>query len=257
MNGSTVHQNLISKNDHHKMLFSSKLQNYESSEIMGTFKDYLEWDNNKDFVPTLEALQKLMKIYHEREKDMQKLGYTLPKKANNYLHSSTTGNFFPFTKNDKDILQKIRSDMMGGPFIVFTREAVVGETKIRFPDKLCKTIIGIDASQLYPSSMCQEIPTGLYTRWEMDAELRNLHPFRMDVDALKIWRWIISKILDLNVQLKVSTLPENKTKSKKISVDGFCGHCDTVFEAMVWFYHGCDCQQKKSYVWHLKRMEKA
>ena len=60
---------------------------------MSTFKDYLEWDNNKDVVPTLEALQKLMKIYHEREIDMLKLGYALPKLANIYLHSSTTAKF--------------------------------------------------------------------------------------------------------------------------------------------------------------------
>ena len=28
--------------------------------------------------------------------------------------------------------------------------------------------MGIDVSQLYPFSMCQEMPIGLYTRWELD-----------------------------------------------------------------------------------------
>ena len=32
---------------------------------------------------------------------------------------------------------------------------------------------------------------------------------------------------------------------ENFSVVGFCGHCDTVFEAMGCFYHGCDCQQKE------------
>ena len=56
--------------------------------------------------------------------------------------------------------------MVEGTSIVSTRETVVGETKIRFTDNLCRTITGIDAIQ----SMCQEMPTGLYTRWEIDAE---------------------------------------------------------------------------------------
>ena len=25
----------------------------------------------------------------------------------------------------------------------------------------------------------------------------------------------------------------------------FCGHCDTLFEVLGCFYHGCVCQQKK------------
>ena len=30
------------------------------------------------------------------------------------------------------------------------------------------------------------------------------------------------------------------------SVDGFCLHCNTVFEAMGWFYHFCPCQELRS-----------
>ena len=60
--------------------------------------------------------------------------------------------------------------MTGGPSIVFTRKAVVDQTYIRNSSNICKTIVGIDASQLYPFSMCQEMPTGLYTRWEYDSE---------------------------------------------------------------------------------------
>ena len=60
--------------------------------------------------------------------------------------------------------------MVGGPSIVFTRKAVVNETFIHKTSNLCKSIVGIDASQLYPYSMCQPMPTGLLTRWEYDSE---------------------------------------------------------------------------------------
>ena len=60
--------------------------------------------------------------------------------------------------------------MTGGPSIVFTRKAVANETFIRKLNTLCKSIVGFVASQLYPYSICQDMPTGLYTRWNYDEE---------------------------------------------------------------------------------------
>ena len=107
---------------------------------------------------------------------MLKLGCTLPNLANICLHKSSTAKFYPFTESDKDLLEKIREDMVGGPSIVFTRKAVVEETLIRNSTNPCQTIVGIDASQLYPYSMCQPMPTGLYTRWELDTESNKFTP---------------------------------------------------------------------------------
>ena len=138
---------------------------------MTTFKDFLKWYNDKDVVPTLEAMQKMMQFYHNKGIDMLKLGCTLPNLANICLHKSTNHKFYPYCESDKDLHEKIRADMTGGPSIVFTRKAVVDETHIRNSKNVCKAIVGIDASQLYPYSMCQPMPTGLYTRWEYDCEL--------------------------------------------------------------------------------------
>ena len=66
--------------------------------------------------------------------------------------------------------------MVGGPSIVFTRKAVVDESFIRKSTNVCKSIVGIDASQLYPYSMCQPMPTGLYTRWNYDTESQKFTP---------------------------------------------------------------------------------
>ena len=84
--------------------------------------------------------------------------------------------FFPFTETDKELLQKIREDIVGGPSIVFTRKAVVDETFIRNSRNVCISIVGIDASQLFPYSMCQPMPTGLHTRWEYDTESNSFQP---------------------------------------------------------------------------------
>ena len=107
---------------------------------------------------------------------MLKLGCTLPNLANICLHKYTDAKFYPFTEGDRDLLEKIREDVVGGPYIVFTRKAVVDETFIRKSTNICKSIVGIDASQLYPYSMCQPMPIGLYTRWDIDSETSRYTP---------------------------------------------------------------------------------
>ena len=67
-------------------------------------------------------------------------------------------------KEIKTSWKKIREDVVGRPSIVSTRKEVVDEIFIRKTSNLCKSIVGIDASHLYPYSMCQPMPTGLYTR---------------------------------------------------------------------------------------------
>ena len=76
-------------------------------------------------------MQKVLAFYHKKGIVMLKLGCILPNLANICLHKSTSAKFYPFTETDKDLLQKIREDMVGGPSIVFTRKAVVDETFIR------------------------------------------------------------------------------------------------------------------------------
>ena len=115
-------------------------------------------------------------FYHDKNVDMLKLGCYLPNLANICLHKSTDAKFYPFTEGDKNILEKIREGVVGGPSIVFTRKAVVDETFIRKSANNCKSIVGIDASQLYPYSMRQPMPTCLYPRWEFDSETSKFTP---------------------------------------------------------------------------------
>ena len=50
---------------------------------MTTFKDFLRWYNNKEVVPTLETILKMIAFYHLKGTDMLKLGCTLPNLATN------------------------------------------------------------------------------------------------------------------------------------------------------------------------------
>ena len=142
------------------------LQDTWKKNRMTVFKDFLKWYKNKDVVPTLEAMQKKIQFYHNKGIDMLELGCILPNLANICQHKSSNYKVHPFCGSDKDLCEHDGSDkdMAGRLSIFFTRKAVVDGTFIKNPSQIGKLIVGIDASRLYPFSMCQEMPTGLYTR---------------------------------------------------------------------------------------------
>ena len=212
---------------------------------MQNFSDFLKWYNNKDVVPTLEAMQKMIEFYHNKRIDTLKLGCTLPNLANICLHKSTDSKFYPFTESDKVLLEKIREDMVGGPSIVFTRKAVVGETFMSKSSNLCKSIVGIVASQLYPYSMCQPMPTGLYRRWEYDSETKRFTARQNKSRSFEnmVLSYFQQSRPDCKVENNVTTGRQKKIDC--FSVDGICYHCNTVFEAMGCYYHYCPCQEAR------------
>ena len=174
---------------------------------------------------------------------MLKLGCTLPNLANICLHKSTSANFYPFTETDKNLLQKVREDMEGGPPIVFTRKAVVNEFFIRNSGKNFESFVGIDSSQLYPYSICQPMPTGLYTRWEDDTESNR---FKHQQNKSRNFENLVRSYFkrqrpDCTNESFYTTVTQKKIDCFKAY--GFCAHCNTMFEAMGCFYHYCPCQE--------------
>ena len=107
---------------------SSGIDNYSylkiawEQEQITIFHAFVRWYNNKDVVPTLEAMQKTMKIYHNKGIDMLKHGCAKPNLPNVCLHKSTNIKFHFFVEADEDLHENIREDMTSGPSIVFTRK---------------------------------------------------------------------------------------------------------------------------------------
>ena len=105
----------------------SFLQSVWEKKNMQYFSDLLNWYNNKDVVPTLEAMQKMIGLYHNKEIDVLKLGCTLPNMANICMDKSTDSKFYPSPESDKELHEKTREVLAGGSSIDFTRRAVVDE----------------------------------------------------------------------------------------------------------------------------------
>ena len=115
-------------------------------EQVNWFKDCLGWYNNKDVVPNLEALQKVISPYHDKDINNLNLGCTLPNLANICAHTTADAKLYAFKEGDRDLFEKIHQDAVGVSFIVFTREAVVDQTFIRKSTHICKSIAGINMS---------------------------------------------------------------------------------------------------------------
>ena len=77
------------------------LQTVWENEHMQSFSDLLEWYNNNDAVPPMEAMQKTIEFYHNKEIDMSKLRVTLPNWTTLYLHKSTDSNFTFYQNGQK------------------------------------------------------------------------------------------------------------------------------------------------------------
>ena len=137
---------------------------------MQTFGDWLEYYNNLDVAPFLEALQKMKEFYTSLGIDIFKDAVSLPGVSEKYILRKTLQPRWGYKPPElyspnKEAYAMLKAAVVGGPSLVFTRKHVAGETRIRshqYEDaKVCRRILGYDANSLYPSTMMKEMPCGL------------------------------------------------------------------------------------------------
>ena len=136
---------------------------------MQTFGDWLEYYNNLDVAPFLEALQKMKEFYTSLGIDILKDAVSLPGVSEKYILRKTLQPRWGYKPPElyapnKEAYAMLKAAVVGGPSLVFTRKHVAGETRIRshqYEDaRLCRRILGYDANSLYPSTMMKEMPCG-------------------------------------------------------------------------------------------------
>ena len=65
---------------------------------MKTFKDFLEWYNNLDVIPFVEAIEKMKVFYKNKKLDLFRDGVSLPGLVSKYLINSTKDKFYYLIK---------------------------------------------------------------------------------------------------------------------------------------------------------------
>ena len=134
---------------------------------MQTFKEYLIYYNNLDTEPMVQGVIKMLEFYKSMQIDVFKTTISLPGIARQLLHNYARDEnaWFPLIDaKNKDLFFTIQNNLVGGPSIIFNREAIAGITKIRGSDKTVQTISGYDANSLYLYCFSFDFPTGSYTR---------------------------------------------------------------------------------------------
>ena len=133
--------------------------------------------------------------------------------------------------------------MVAGPSIVFILKVLVDETFIRKSSNLCKSIVGIDASQLHSYSMCQPMPTGFYTRWEYDSGHERFTARQSKSHSFEnmVLSYFQQSPPDCKIKNNVTT--GRQKKNECFSVGGSCYRCNTVFEVTGCHCHYCLCQE--------------
>ena len=210
---------------------------------MSSFTDFLRWYNNRDVAPTLEAMQKNDCFSPRQRYRYVKAWLYFTKPGQHSLTQTYWCKILSIHGRRYRFLEKNREDVVGCPSIVFTWKAIVNETFNRKTTNLCKSIVGIDASQLYHYSMCQPMPTGLNTRSDFDSDTAIFIPRQNKTRSFENMVMSYFQRTWPECEIEIFFTTGRQKKIDFFSVDEFCSHCNTVFEVVGCIYHFCPCQE--------------
>ena len=128
-----------------------------------SFKDFLRWHKNWDVVPTLEAMQGTIAFYHDKNIDTLKLCCTLPNLANICWQKFNDAKFYPFTEGDEDLLEKIREDVVGGPYYRFyTKSKLLMKPFFENQQSYANLLLGLTLANYTPTRCVIHVDRSLY-----------------------------------------------------------------------------------------------
>lgn len=205
---------------------------------MKTCKDFLVWYNNLDVQPFCDALEKMCQFWKDNNIDMLKQGISIPGVTLTYLFMTLESDiyFSLFDENNKDLYKLFKTNMVGGPSIIFHRYHEKQKTKIREREmtalgkepKMCQKVVGYDANALYLWAIMQDMPTGVYTR------RREENNFKKESSIKMATQWLEWEARQRHILIRHNmNNTEKRIGHRRLPVDGFHGPSKTVFQ-----FHG-------------------
>ena len=87
------------------------------------------------------------------------------------------------------------------------------------------------------------MPTSLHMRWNFNSETSRFTPRQNKTRSFE--NMVMSYFQRSKPECEIESFftTGRRKKIDCFSVDGFCFHCNTVFEAICCFYHFCPCQE--------------
>jgi len=144
-----------------------------------SMQDHLEYYNNLDVEPFLQAVEKLFNANKELGLDAFKSSLTLPGLTLQLMFSDLLPGVYItlINQSNSDLHQLIKKNVCGGLSVVFHREHQADVTYIRHREfgenaKLCKMILGYDANSLYLGALKRAMPTGHFIRYQSEKDFK-------------------------------------------------------------------------------------
>ena len=145
-------------------------------------------------------------------------------------------------ERNSDMYELIKTNLVGGPSIVFHRYHEKGVTNIRprqFGDsgRPCQSVKGVDANALYLWCMMQDMPTGQRRRTRADRSADTM--FRCSKATLG---WLSYKAWKAGVAIRHALNGvEARLGNRNLPVDGFDCENSVVYEFHGCYWHGHGC----------------
>ena len=184
----------------------------------------------------------MIAFYHGKDGDMLMLGWDYQTWLTNAYTILPLQNFFPSQREIKTYWKEFEKTSLVVHLSILHAKHLLMKLLSKSL-QTCLSTIGIDASQLYPYSMCQHQPIGLYTQWDIVSETSRFTPPQKKTRSFE--NVVMSFFQRTRPDYKIGSFYTTSRQKQidRFSVDGFSSHCNTVFEAMVCFYHFCPYQE--------------
>ena len=210
---------------------------------MQNFGDFVKFYNDLDVLGLVEGIVKMSKIYQNQGLNMFKDAVSLPKLTQKQIFRPLKEDYFTtFSKKHAHIFKQLRSGIVGGPSIIFTRYQEKGVTKIK-GGEICQKILGYDCNSMYLWAIGLPQCTGSYCLREKSTNFKK-HSKDRENDFLlysqKAINWLESIEQKRGIKIRhAENHPHGEKRIGNSYVDGFCGN--KIFEFLGCYFHGHDC----------------
>ena len=240
-----------------------------------TLKDYLLYYNRLDVQPFALAVIQWLKNFHlynedgrantKEGVDVLKTSIGIPGMARQLMYNSASAQpgfkgFTLFDEQNRDWDDRFRNNIVGGPSVIYSFHHKAGQTRLRDPvkGKLCRSVLGLDATALYASRIRKPLPHGPAIRYDPcdpPEGSEDPGPWFQRKMACQMDSRVSMKFLVEQGNPDYSPYPDLKhlynqgreTKFGPFAVDGVSYDQRTILEYNGCWYHGCpDCWAKKA-----------
>ena len=267
-------KNLLGENiEEQRQNYIEKVLRVWRDQKIQNLSEFLIYYNKMDVEPFAISIKNWLKNFHlykpdgtvnTREGvDVLKTTIGIPGVARQLMYNSAAAHpgfkgFTLFNEQNRDWDDRFHDNIVGGPSVIYSFHHKAGETRLRDPvkGKLCRSVLGLDATALYASRIRKPLPHGPGIRYDpCESPEGSDDPgpwFQRKMACHMDSRVSMNFLIDQGdpdgqyPDLKHLYNQGRETRCGPFLVDGVSYDQQTILEYNGCWWHGCpDCHEKK------------